>query len=73
VEPNDFTYGPTCVVLDVNRDADMLTLVGWHAFWRVSGPRTLRRAITWLVEHPDVALTDRVPDDVRSLIEEHRS
>jgi hypothetical protein len=62
----------TCVVLWLDRDDDVRTLVGWDVFWRVSGPKTIRRAITWLIEHPDEPMT-RVPANIAAYVSQHRS
>jgi hypothetical protein len=55
-----------CVLLHVSRDEDMRYLVRTGLIWR-SGPKTLRQAVTWLVEHPDVPLT-RVPERIAAYI-----
>jgi hypothetical protein len=70
VDPNDFTQLPTCVVLHLSRDEDMRKLVTSGLIWR-GGPKTQRKAVTWLIEHPDVPLT-RVPERIAAYITAQR-
>jgi hypothetical protein len=75
--PNDFTHlhvqpdQPNCLVLYVSRDADMRRLVTTGLIWR-GGPQTIRRAVTWLIANPEVALT-RVPGSIAAYVTRARA
>jgi len=62
----DDRYLPTCVVLHVSRDEDMRYLLHTGFIWK-GGPKTQRRAVAWLIEHPDFPLT-HVPEQVAAYI-----
>lgn len=60
-----------CVLLHVSRDEDMRYLVRTGLIWK-GGPKTQRRAVTWLIEHPDFPLI-RVPERIAAYITAARS
>jgi hypothetical protein len=69
--PNDYPLF-RCVVLHTSRDADMRRLVAMAPFWRVSGPKTIARAVSWLIANPDEPLT-RVPERIAAYVTAARS
>ena len=67
MDPNtDTSYGPVCRLFRLERDDDMRVLVTSGLIWR-GGPKTQSRAVTWLIEHPEVPL-NRVPEHIAAYI-----
>jgi hypothetical protein len=73
IDPDAYTL-PHDVLLNVAKDEDARFLVTTGLAW-VSGPKTRRRLLSWLIEHVEVPLDEcrRMPDGLAAYVTAARS